>query len=221
MQELGRRLGVELGVLSGPMASQQLFDAVPFYAGLTLDDIGGRGVRWAERDAVSAWPAPAAPGATPPTPQAGVGGDQINGRLRLGTFRSVWDAPEVAASPALRFVTSRTHVELSPADAKRLELFDGEKVVVGADGAAVGAIVSLRAAVPPGSVFLEGNAVDGPLVEIRKAPGAEPVPVLEQPAHPRIPEDQPAPGPDGLADPVPGRFPTPEDVRRESPPRGR
>ena len=33
------------------MASQQLFDAVPFYAGLTLEEIGGKGVRWQERDA--------------------------------------------------------------------------------------------------------------------------------------------------------------------------
>ena len=36
--------------LTGSMASQQLFDAVPFYAGLTLEEIGGRGVRWQERE---------------------------------------------------------------------------------------------------------------------------------------------------------------------------
>ena len=36
------------------MASDALFDAVPFYAGLTLDEIGGRGVRWPERDAAAA-----------------------------------------------------------------------------------------------------------------------------------------------------------------------
>ena len=34
----------------------QLFDAVPFYAGLTLEEIGGRGVRWQERDAAGAYP---------------------------------------------------------------------------------------------------------------------------------------------------------------------
>ena len=38
----------------GAMASQPLFDAVPFYAGLTLDEIGGRGVRWPEREAAAA-----------------------------------------------------------------------------------------------------------------------------------------------------------------------
>ena len=50
LAELALRLGLDLDVLSGPMASQQLFEAVPFYAGITLEEIGGRGVRWQERD---------------------------------------------------------------------------------------------------------------------------------------------------------------------------
>ena len=56
ISELALRLGVDLDVLNGAMASQQLFDAVPFYAGLTLEEIGGRGVRWQERDAAGASP---------------------------------------------------------------------------------------------------------------------------------------------------------------------
>jgi NADH-quinone oxidoreductase subunit G len=28
---------------------------VPFYAGLTLDEIGGKGLRWSERDAAGAF----------------------------------------------------------------------------------------------------------------------------------------------------------------------
>ncbi len=47
--ELSARIGLDLEVLTGPMASQQLFDAVPCYAGLTLEEIGGKGVRWQER----------------------------------------------------------------------------------------------------------------------------------------------------------------------------
>jgi NADH-quinone oxidoreductase subunit G len=50
LADLASRLDLDLGVLSGSMASQQLFDAVPFYAGLTLEEIGGRGVRWQERE---------------------------------------------------------------------------------------------------------------------------------------------------------------------------
>jgi len=48
--DVASRLGCDLGVLTGSMASQQLFDAIPFYAGLTLEEIGGRGVRWQERE---------------------------------------------------------------------------------------------------------------------------------------------------------------------------
>ncbi|HEX4563478.1 MAG TPA: molybdopterin-dependent oxidoreductase, partial [Solirubrobacteraceae bacterium] len=47
--EVAARLGVDLGVGSAHAASQRLFDAVPFYAGLTLEEIGPRGLRWQER----------------------------------------------------------------------------------------------------------------------------------------------------------------------------
>ncbi|HXP38505.1 MAG TPA: molybdopterin-dependent oxidoreductase, partial [Solirubrobacteraceae bacterium] len=52
--ELSLRLGTDLDVYDAKEASQQLFDAVPFYAGVTLEEIGGRGVRWQEREAVTA-----------------------------------------------------------------------------------------------------------------------------------------------------------------------
>jgi NADH-quinone oxidoreductase subunit G len=170
LSELAKRLDVDLRVLTGSMASAQLLAAVPFYAGLTLDLIGGRGYRWPADEALAAaWPgagdAAAAPALT--TPDAG---PEANGRLRLGTYLPVWSGPEVAASPALKFLVGRRQVELSPHDAQRLELFDGDKVVVGGDGSTVDAVVRLRAAIPAGSAFLEGNGVDGPLVDIRKSP---------------------------------------------------
>ena len=56
LAELASRLDLDLGVLTGSMASQQLFDTIPFYAGLTLEEIGGRGVRWQERDAADTVP---------------------------------------------------------------------------------------------------------------------------------------------------------------------
>jgi NADH-quinone oxidoreductase subunit G len=54
--ELANRLGLDLEVLSGAMASAQLFESVPFYARLTLEEIGGRGIRWQEREAAVAYP---------------------------------------------------------------------------------------------------------------------------------------------------------------------
>jgi NADH-quinone oxidoreductase subunit G len=52
--ELSQRLGHDLDVYNEKEASQQLFDAVGFYEGLTLDEIGGRGVRWQERERAGA-----------------------------------------------------------------------------------------------------------------------------------------------------------------------
>ena len=110
LAELSRRLGADLGVLTGAMVTQQLFDAVPFYAGLTLDEIGGRGVRWQEREQAAARPAGDRPAPfeleAPPGRRAGQ-----RRACALGTFRSIWAAPEVEASPALKF--------LAPAPARR------------------------------------------------------------------------------------------------------
>src|SRR6202034_1461281 len=50
LAELARRIGLDVEIQSGAMASQQLFDAVPRYAGLTLEEIGGRGVKPHERE---------------------------------------------------------------------------------------------------------------------------------------------------------------------------
>jgi NADH-quinone oxidoreductase subunit G len=50
LAELARRIGLDVEIQSAAMASQQLFDAVPQYAGLTLEEIGGRGVRPHERE---------------------------------------------------------------------------------------------------------------------------------------------------------------------------
>ena len=98
--ELALRLGLDTDVLSGAMASRRLFEAVPFYAGLTLEEIGGRGVRWQERDAASAYPTatPDLSGRTGSLAQAG------DGAAELAGYRSIWDAPEVEFSPALEFL---------------------------------------------------------------------------------------------------------------------
>ena len=64
LAELSARLGIpgEPPFLTSPMVSRALFDAIPFYAGLTLEEIGGKGRRWQERSAAAAAPAaPAAP----------------------------------------------------------------------------------------------------------------------------------------------------------------
>ncbi|MDX6663826.1 MAG: NADH-quinone oxidoreductase subunit, partial [Solirubrobacteraceae bacterium] len=161
---LGEQLGIEQRVLTGAMAYAQLTAAVPAYAGITLEEIGGRGVRWPERNPDAFGEADFGPfGLEAPAHAA-----SPNGVLRLGTYRSIWDQPEVGASPALKFVHHDMHVELAPADAQRLNVSHGERVLVASNGDSAEATVALRQAIPAGSAFLGGKALPGPTVEIRK-----------------------------------------------------
>ncbi len=105
ISELALRLGLDLDVLTGAMASQQLFDAVPFYAGLTLEEIGGHGVRWQEREAAAGFPAGTAPGEkAPELIEFGDDPAALLEQREVAGFRSVWDAPEVFYSPSLAFL---------------------------------------------------------------------------------------------------------------------
>ena len=174
LNDLGRQVGLELRVLTAGMALAQVTEAVPFYAGLTLDEIGGRGIRWQEREAAAAYPRPTgaftAPTAPPPAVEPAAG-------LRLGTFRSIWASPEVEHSPALQFLKPRQRAEMAPDDADRLGLTDGARVVVSNNGSAVDATVALRHAVPAGTVFLQdgldgddsANVLTGSVVEVKPA----------------------------------------------------
>ena len=53
LAELSLALGHDTGIDSQPSAFAALTEAVPFYAGITDAEIGGRGVRWQDRDAAS------------------------------------------------------------------------------------------------------------------------------------------------------------------------
>ncbi|MEA2291834.1 MAG: NADH-quinone oxidoreductase subunit [Solirubrobacteraceae bacterium] len=170
--DVARAAGLEANVPSGGAATAQLFGAIPFYAGLTLDEIGGRGVRWQETEAGAAWGDGAWRPAGLSVPDAA---PAPNGRLRLGTFRTLWASKEVDASPSLQFLRARPVAELSPADADALGIADGDRIEVVAGDARVQAPAKLRASVPGGSVFLAAGTHEQPanllterLVEIRR-----------------------------------------------------
>jgi NADH-quinone oxidoreductase subunit G len=113
--ELASRCDLDLDVLTGSMASQQLFDAVPFYAGLTLEEIGGRGVRWQAREAASAFPEP--PASATGERSDGRGSPSAtgtNGATDPDAVRSIWDSPEVEYSPSLKFLYRREEHEAQP-----------------------------------------------------------------------------------------------------------
>jgi NADH-quinone oxidoreductase subunit G len=156
LAELAERIGHPLGVLTGAQAVALLAEAVPFYAGLTRDEIGGRGVSWQSREAAGALPeAEAGPFELERPPAA----PSPNGALRLGTFRSIWASREVEASPALKFLAPEQRVQLSPEDAQRLGVGDGDPVEVVHDGVRVRGAALVLAAVPAGTALLEVGTV--------------------------------------------------------------
>jgi NADH-quinone oxidoreductase subunit G len=164
--ELAKRAGLDTGVLTSPMVFAQLVEAVPFYRGLTLEQIAGVGVRWQTREAASEFPsaeigaaqtaAGAAASATATAARA-----NGNGALRLGTYRSIWAAPEVEVSPALKYTIARQQLELSPEDAQRLGLGPGDAVQVSQNGTRLRGTVHVRTGVMPGTVFLAEGIANG------------------------------------------------------------
>ena len=150
--------GEPTGFATAGMVSERIFATVPFYDGLSLAEIGGRGVRWPERDAASALEAPPIPDEPPETPpelaDPGAG-------FHLGTTPSLWAGRETRHAAVLRFLAPRQRVELAAADARRIGVTHGDEVTVSVDGRSVRAPAALRDGAQPGTVFLvEGTDED-------------------------------------------------------------
>ena len=159
--------------LPAPQLTRLMADTVPFYRGLTLEEIGGRGIRWQERDAAGQLPQTPLPPAEVELPP------ELPDGLRLGTARSLWAGRVCDHAPSLRFLSPRQQAELSAEDADRLGVGSGDDVEVAVNGTSVRARAALRARMPAGSVFLiEGTNEDNATVlangeprtvEVRKA----------------------------------------------------
>jgi len=175
--ELAALLGDETGIDSAGEALAAIARDVPFYVGVTEEEIGGLGVRWQERPAAADFPQ--APGTaagpeareTPPAP--------TNGALQIGTYRDLWAAEVTDRSPALRFLRPTQTLELSPADAERLGLNGRQEVNVGRNGTSLRARVAIRERIRPGTAFLVDGLGDGAgalarqTVEVSAAEGGE------------------------------------------------
>jgi NADH-quinone oxidoreductase subunit G len=178
--ELSALLDDETGIDSALEALEILASEVPFYAGLTHDEIGGQGIRWQQREAAASFPTAAVGGvgspeasasttrgvpsetalAEPASGEAAPPADAAtNGALRLGTYRDLWATEVTERNPALRFLAPRQTVELAVSDGERLGLVDGDEVDVRSNGTSVRARVALRERMRPGAAFLiEGTA---------------------------------------------------------------
>jgi NADH-quinone oxidoreductase subunit G len=177
LAELAARLGHDTRLRSGADVLAAIAKAVPFYGGLTHEEIGGTGVRWQEREAAGELPkvrkrSRAVRARRPAAPE------EAEGRIALGTRRDLWAAEATERNPALRFLVPGQTLELAPADAERLSLGERDRVEVSSNGASLVARVAIRARMRPGAAFLvEGTAADNANV----LTGAEPVEVRRLP----------------------------------------
>ena len=184
LAELSLALGHDTGIDSQPSAFAALTEAVPFYAGITDAEIGGRGVRWQDRDAASSL-SRATGDDSPGSRSRGVPGESSPasrqhaqgtsdpgsvgtprerepsdpGSLVLGTYRDLWAGPITELNPPLKFLQPQQRVELSLADAEALGLSGGDEVKVGQNGSSVLARVQIRERIEQGVCFLiEGTS---------------------------------------------------------------
>jgi len=103
----------------------------------------------------------------------------------LGTYRDLWASPVTELNPALRFLSPQQRIELGLADAERLQLRDGDKVRVSANGANVEATVAIRERLGEGSCFLvEGTAEDNANALLNGGPRSVTVEPVPNPAAP-------------------------------------
>jgi NADH-quinone oxidoreductase subunit G len=156
LAELSARLDAPLPVPTMPGIFNELAQVVPFYGGLTLEEIGGRGVRWQDREQASALEASPLPDTALETPP-----ELPSEGLRLGTVPSLWSGRETQHAAVLRFLAPEQTLEISLEDAQRLGVRSGDSVSVSVDGRSVRARARVHDPVPPGSVFLvEGTETD-------------------------------------------------------------
>ena len=160
--DLGVLLGLDLEHhVSAAAILAEIAERSPLYRGITPDEIGGRGVRWQERDVSRAAAAEALgalafsdPGEPPATAQPG------DGELRLSPRRDLWASWETDHAPSLEFLRPQQELVLNPADAERLGLGRGDLVRISSNGSAIEAKVAPRESVKEGTGHLTEGTVE-------------------------------------------------------------
>jgi len=202
LTELSARLGDETGAGTSGEVFDLLASEVQFYSDITLDRIGGMGLRWQEvANLEGGVGTPSAGTQLPPGEISSTGGGTTSagapdeGRsdpssaLRLGTYRDLWAGYVAEENPALEFLAPAQTLELNPADAERLGVQHGQRVEVSGGDRSVHATVALRERMLEGTAFLIEGTVEDSANELA---GAEVVTVAVAPE-----EGTEEPGPDG------------------------
>jgi NADH-quinone oxidoreductase subunit G len=122
LAELSRALGLRTEIDSQPTAFAALAKAVPFYAGIADTDIGGRGIRWQDREG-SASDRTGSEGAGP----EGATEDARPGPTETGSKDTGHDAPISVARPE----QTPGSVASGPPDANVAPAADGGRLTLG------------------------------------------------------------------------------------------
>jgi NADH-quinone oxidoreductase subunit G len=184
LAELATKLGLKTGIDSQPTAFQALTNAVTIYNGIEDSDVGGRGLRWQDREGATSartstedpGPGGATEGGPPdterdapismvqpdPTPRGVASGGPpsvapsppSSNELLLGTYRDLWAGPVTELNPPLKFLTPHQRIEVSREDAELLNLKSGDAVRVSQNGTALDATVQIKERIPQGVVFM-------------------------------------------------------------------
>jgi len=191
LSELAEKLGLDTGIDSQPTAFQALTSAVSFYKGIEDEQVGGRGLRWQDREGATSdrtstedpGPGGATEGGLPdterdapvsmvqpdPTPRGVASGGPpsvapsppSSNELLLGTYRDLWAGPITELNPPLKFLTPQQRIEISAGDAETLRLNSGDHVRVSQNGTTVEATVQIKERVPKGIAFMAEGVAPG------------------------------------------------------------
>ena len=131
-----------------------LTEEVPFYEGLTYEEIGGTGVRWGDRAPGQSWTPASPPGAAPTSVAAPRSRARPAKGPAAGTYRDLWAADVTKRNPALRFLMPKQKLELAAKDAEGLDLSNGDEVTVSVNGHSLEATVAIRERMREGAAFL-------------------------------------------------------------------
>jgi NADH-quinone oxidoreductase subunit G len=150
LDAVAAELGVGIDAESPADVFASLTAEVPFYEGLTYEEIGGTGIRWGDREPGRSWTPGAAERESAPAPERRPDGDG----LLLGTHRDLWAVDATKRNPALRFLMPKQKLELAAKDAESLDLAPGDEVTVSVNGHSLEATVAIRERMREGAAFL-------------------------------------------------------------------
>ena len=128
----------------GARGARRVASEVPFYAGITPDEIGGTGVRWQDargrgsarsgRTVRRSAQRLARRSARPTFSRTSTEPATSDGGLRLGTYRDLWADDVTERNVGAAVPVAGAEIELAPADAERLGVAQGDEVEVRSNG---------------------------------------------------------------------------------------